>query len=83
MVLCTIPLNCRLMAEVLKELEQERRSGRTAGRNDRGQYPSAPMAADGNNRKPWPFPALRGSIKKKNKLYVKMHNSYFTQHYIV
>ena len=27
-----------------------------------------------NNRKPWLSPSLRGSIKKKNKLYVKMHN---------
>ena len=26
-----------------------------------------------NNRKPWLTPALRDSIKKKNKLYIKMH----------
>ena len=46
--------------EILKGLEGERRFGRTdgrmdrqtdgraAGRNDRRQYPSAPMAAEGN-----------------------------------
>ena len=59
MVLCIIPPNFRLLAEILKELEREHCSGRTDGlmvgqtdgqmarRNDRGQYPSTPMAAEG------------------------------------
>ena len=40
MVLCIIPPNFRPIGEILKELERERRSGRTDGRNDRRQYPS-------------------------------------------
>ena len=31
MVLCIIPPNFRLIAEILKEFERERRSGRTDG----------------------------------------------------
>ena len=34
MVMCIILPNFRLIAEILKELERERRSGRTEGRAD-------------------------------------------------
>ena len=37
-------------------------------------FPIVKIKKNYNNRKPWLSPALRGSIKKKNKLYVKMHN---------
>ena len=52
MILCIITPNFRPITEIIKELERERRSGRTDrqmdGRNDRRQYPSAQMAAGGN-----------------------------------
>ena len=53
MVLCIIPPNVRLIAEILKELGWERRSERTDGRMDiRAQGPTTipvgPMAAKGN-----------------------------------
>ena len=48
MVLCIIPPHFKLIAEILKELERERRLGRTDGRT---QWPTiipvGPMAADG------------------------------------
>ena len=37
-------------------------------------FPIVKIKKKYNNRKPWLSPVLRGSIKKKNKLYVKMHN---------
>ena len=57
MVLCIIPPSFRLITEILKAIERERRSARTDGQtdsqtdggNDRRQYPSAPMAANGKD----------------------------------
>ena len=37
-------------------------------------FPIVKIKKKYNNRKPWLSPALRDSIKKKNKLHVKMHN---------
>ena len=37
-------------------------------------FPIVKIKKKYNNRKPWLSLALRGSIKKKNKLYAKMHN---------
>ena len=47
-----IPPNFRLIDEILKELERERRSGRTNGWTDAmtdDNTPSAPMASKGKN----------------------------------
>ena len=53
MALCIIPSNFRLITEILKELEWECHSvwtdRRMAEHNDRRQYASAPMAAEGKN----------------------------------
>ena len=52
MILCITPPNFSLVPEIFKELERERCSGQTDRRrderNDRQQYPSTPMAAEGN-----------------------------------
>ena len=53
MVLCIIPPNLRLLAEICKESERESRSARTDGRmdgrNDRRQYPLGAFEAKYSN----------------------------------
>ena len=58
MVMCIIPTNFRLIAEILKKSgnvvqdgQTERRTdGPTDGRNDWRQYSSAPMATEGKKQ---------------------------------
>ena len=66
--MCIIQPNFRLIAEILKELEGERRPGEMDGRTDDGsnhqqQYPWVPMAAEGKNYDTYFFNTTLSNLK--------------------